>query len=405
MDAMPETTRCEVANVLEFCKLSLQKGGVAIAVTVPDVINCPAARGRCIEQLIDLVARDIPVAVRPTGYTVAESALLLEFCRYVAAGFAGAGLEAAAIEFTVDAREVPPDAALYLARQRLGAGVLNVLVDAPAFARWLPWLWRTRRDPRRRMSLWPAVHSACPLLADEPATDVLPGAALQVPAQSAWWLAELPLDRYVTPERTVDRDALEAELRRVLDAAEQRHDTSNWPTPAMQQDAWLNRRVAIRFSGIGDLVDALGLDPRAHDTLRRLQELLAALRTAVVQHSRQLARGTETLPAIAAASPGHTAGNSPARLEWQQRWLRAVQGSATRHRNLIAMSPYAVFPAREADLRYADLLPIMRYADVCAIDGHPPLTRWNISNFNAFHARVRAIHAALCTGYVVAEQH
>lgn len=401
---MPETIRHENAIVPDYCELSLAKGGVAIAVTVPDVINCHGARARCIDQLVDLVAREIPVAVRPTGFAAAESAALLEFCRLLADGLGGAGLDARTLELTVDARCVPPDAALYLARQRLGVGALNVLADAAAFARWQPWLWRTRGDPRRRIGMWTAVHSACPLLGDEAASEVLPGLALQVPAQTAWWVARVSIDRFVGAGREMDRAALMTRLCDVLDRAERLHDTSSWPTPAMQQDAWLNRRVAIRLGGIGDLVVALGLDPRAHATFALLNDLLSSLRTGLVQHSHRLAARAETLPAIAAASPGPAASDETSRAEWQQRWLCAVRRSATRHRNLLAMSPYAVFPRGSADLRYTDLLPLLRHADVCAIDERPPLTRWNAEDFGAFHARVRAIHAALCTDYVVAEQ-
>lgn len=401
---MPETKRYENASVPEYCELSLAKGGVAIAATVPDVINCRGTQARFVDQVVDLVAREIPVAVRPTGFAAAESASLLEFCRLLSAGLGRAGLDAGRLELTVDARAVPPDAALYLARQRLGAAALNVLADPATFVRWRPWLWRTRSDPRRRVGFWTAVHSACPLLADETATDVLPGAALQVPAQSAWWLADLPVDRFVTAHREIDRTALEVRLGDILERVERMHDTSSWPTPAMREDAWLNRRVAIRFSGIGDLVIALGLDPRAHATLALLHALFSSLRTALVQHSRRLALRSETLPAIMAASPGQTSGDAASHCEWRERWLRAVRRSATRHRNLIAMSPYAMFPRGSADLHYADLLPLMRYADVCALDRQPPLTRWNAADFNAFHARVRAIHAALCTDYVVAEQ-
>ena len=155
--------------------LSLQKSGVAIAITVPDVINCANARVRCVEQLVDLAACAVPVAVRPTGFCMGESAALVEFFRVLAVGCAQAGLAGSLLEVTIDANHAPPDAAFYLARHRFRAGAVNVLVDAAAFARWQDWLWRTRLDARRRIACWPLVRSACPLLTAEAAGDVCRG--------------------------------------------------------------------------------------------------------------------------------------------------------------------------------------------------------------------------------------
>jgi hypothetical protein len=383
----------------------LQKGGVAIAITVPDVINCAHARARCVEQLVDLATCGVPVAVRPTGFEPGESAALVEFFRILAAGRAQAGLESAELEVTIDASHAPPDAAYYLARHRFGAGAVNVLADAAAFARWQDWLWRTRLDARRRFACWPLVRSSSPLLAAEPACDVLPGVALQVPVQTAWLCARVQLDRFVRPGGELDPDTLGRELEDIVDAADRMHDEVDWATPAMRQDAWLNRRLAIRLDGIGDLVRALGLDPGRHGTLESLKELFGFLRGGVFRRSRQLAGSGEILPAIAAGAPHGAAADEERAFAWRQRWLHAVRLSATRHRNLLAMSPWSVFPGGDPDFRYADLLPLLEHADCCAIDGQPPLGSWSRNKYVAFHARLRAIQHKLCAGYVVAEQH
>ncbi len=397
---MPETQRVENAKVLDDCKLSPQKGGVAIAISVPDVINCALARSRCVDQLADLLNQGISVAVRPSGLTAGETGELRDFCGLLGAGIRNAGSAGAALELTIDAAEVAPNAALHLARQVLRTRVVNILADAAAFTRWQSWLWRTRLDPYRRIGFWPLVQSACPLLTTEAAGDVLPSCGLQVPVQTAWILATLSLDRYATASGGVDVGMLEAHLQAVLLAAERAHETARWPTPAMQQDAWLNRRVAIRLDGIGELVAALGLEPCSHRTLDRLDRLLAHCRAVLIERSRELAAASETLPAITACSPSRIDG-----IEWEQRWLQAVRQSATRHRNLIAISPYALFPGAAPDFRYANLLPLLAHADACAIDGTPALHHWNIDKFIAFHTRLGAILARLCTGYVVAEQH
>ncbi len=402
---MPETQRRRNASVPRSAGLPLQQSGVAIAITVPDVINCANARVRCVEQLVDLAACAVPVAVRPTGFGAGESAALVEFFRVLAAGCTQAGLACSALEVTIDANHAPPDAAFYLARHRFGAGAVNVLVDAAAFTRRQDWLWRTRLDGRRRIACWPLVRSACPLLAAEAAGDVLPGVALQAPQQSAWLCARVRLDQFVAHGGELDRESLRQHLLDIVDAADRMHDGCAWPTPAMRQDAWLNRRLAIRLDGVGDLVRALGLDPGRHATLEMLKDLFASLRNAVVLHSRQLASNLETLPAIAASAPWHAACDEASAVAWQQRWLHAVRLSATRHRNLLAVSPWSVFPADDADFRYADLLPLIEHADCCAIDGLPPLGNWSMNRFIAFHARIRAILHRLCTAYVVAEQH
>lgn len=371
-----------------------------MAISVPDVINCAAARTRYVEQLGDLLNRGIPVAVRPANTAPGESAPLYEFCRIVGSGLRAAGGAGEMLEFSIDAREVPPNAALYLARHVLGAGVLNVMVDAASFSRWRDWLWRTRLDPQRRIAPWPLVQSACPLLATEAAGDVLPRCGLQVPVQSAWVLASLSLDHYATHTGEVDADALERDLDRLLTAVDALHDSTSWPTAAMQQDAWLNRRVAIRLEGIGNLAVALRLDPGSHDTLRRLDRLLARCRELLVNHSRRLAAASETLPAITAESPCRDGG-----VAWESRWLQAVRLSATRHRNLLALSPWALFPDGAADYRYTNLLPLLARADVFASPAALPLLGWNLHKFNSFHAHLGAILARLCAGYVVAEQH
>ena len=384
---------------------TLQKGGAAIAITVPDVINCAHARARCVEQLVDLATCGVPVALRPTGFAPGESAALVEFFRILATGRAQAGLARSDLEVTIDASQAPPDAAFYLARHRFGAGAVNVLTDAATFSRWQDWLWRTRLDPRRRLTCWPLVRSSCPLLAAEPACDVLPGLALQVPAQSAWLCARVRLDHFVRPGGELDSESLVQELKDIVVAADRMHDDSNWSTPAMREDAWLNRRLAIRLDGVGDLVRALALDPGRHGTLESLKELFGFLRGAVLQHSRKLADSSETLPAITAGAPCGAPGDEGGAHAWQQRWLHAVRVSATRHRNLLAMSPWSVFPGGDADFRYADLLPLLEHADCGAIDGQPPLGSWSRNKFLAFHARVRAIQHKLCAGYVVGEQH
>jgi hypothetical protein len=97
-------------------------------------------------------------------------------------------------------------------------------------------------------------------------------------------------------------------------------------------------------------------------------------------------------------------GQGRLRNAWEQRWLRAVRSSATRHRNLLVLSPWAFFPANNADPAYTNLLPLLSHADACDFRRKPSLSAWNSSEFNAFHSRAHAELRALHGDYVVAER-
>ena len=74
------------------------------------------------------------------------------------------------------------------------------------------------------------------------------------------------------------------------------------------------------------------------------------------------------------------------------RWQRAVEDTATRHRNLTMMSPWDVFPSHEAaDLRYVDLLPLLRRANCLSFQRNVDINHWNVNEFRSFYERVNAI--------------
>jgi hypothetical protein len=80
------------------------------------------------------------------------------------------------------------------------------------------------------------------------------------------------------------------------------------------------------------------------------------------------------------------------RLDWQKRWRKALDFAAIRHRNLLAMSPWSVFPTGEpADSRYSDLLPLLEFADACAFPAPPCLRGWNTNEYKHFHRHAWAV--------------
>jgi hypothetical protein len=90
---------------------------------------------------------------------------------------------------------------------------------------------------------------------------------------------------------------------------------------------------------------------------------------------------------------------------WERRWKKALRDVAVRHLNLTTISPWDVFPReKQADLRYADLLPLMRFADSLAFQCNVSIAHWNVNEFNGFYERVSAIVRSNGAAGLVAKQ-
>jgi hypothetical protein len=235
------------------------------------------------------------------------------------------------------------------------------------------------------------VSSQCPLLSAEIATNVLPSTGIQVPAGSAWVPIQLDLSRFADARGLIDEPALERALHCCVDIGEALHELMEWPTAMMRYDAWLNRRLAIMISGIGDLAFRRRLDPRQLHCLENLDQLLRWVQQTLHARSRQIARETTFLPALDLTDPGRSLPGGDVRDDWCMRWRRAVDQGAVRHRNLMVVSPWSVFPtSRPADMQYADLLPLVAHGDACAFSRSATLSHWNINEFKSFHQRAWA---------------
>jgi hypothetical protein len=78
--------------------------------------------------------------------------------------------------------------------------------------------------------------------------------------------------------------------------------------------------------------------------------------------------------------------------EMSARWRRAVGENAVRHRNLLALSPWDVFPRNgPADFRYTNLLPILKCANSVSFRREVAISHWNVKEFKGFFERVNAI--------------
>ena len=403
----PDTRRCTAWPAA---------AGPAVNVVAIRALASAAATARLQRRLVDLLAGDCPVAVRVCGVGRGRGAIetLCRLCETLARAVVRAGLEPTQLELTLRAAAMPPRAATYIRESTLGPGIVNLLIDEATMAAareprphqtdrtWLQ-LWQLR-SKSVFTAFWPATRSCCPLLSSERATDVLPGVGLQAPAQSAFAVRTLDLVSHADNSGAVDIRSIEHVLRDIIDDADTMHETIAWPTPAMRADSWFNRRIAICVTGIGDIALRRGLDPELHSSVLELDALLDHIRRFALQRSQAMAHSREMLPAIRAQNPCYRLQKSHSHDAWEQRWLRAIERSASRHRNLLAMSPWSVFPKGTCDFRYANLLPLLARVDACTFRRLQSIKSWNIRQFIHFHRHAWAIGRQRESTMVVAKR-
>ncbi len=312
----------------------------------------------------------------------------------VAASAAARYLDPSLIAISVDAGTVCPRRVWALRRQRLGNGPLIFFL---ADALMIP----GRRDPQRDVtwqSLWSLRHdasvflayanwvtSSAPMLFAEKATTVQWPGLLQVPAHSAWTEAELSLADCVNAEGGIAVSRMDQAVSDAMRVADRAHDRRRWPSVQQRQDAMMNRRLAIRLRGVGDLVMRLGWNPAAWSTLSAMDPLMAALKQRLIDTSVALGANRGGLPAL-------TAPVAPSCPAWLSHWHSAAAAPAVGHRNLLVMGVDTVLPAAgRFPFAVADLLPLLSYADACAVSPVSALRHWNFNEFKQFHARAWAV--------------
>lgn len=249
-------------------------------------------------------------------------------------------------------------------------------------------LWEMR-DVVPVRGVWPAVVSSpCPLLPDEAADAMLLETGVQVPGATAWATLQLDIMTCMSATGEVSIERLDEELANCVDRGEARHEDGNWATSCLAKDSHLNRRLAIWVRGWGSLVARRGDDPRQLATLRRLEDLAAHVRETLWQASLRLARDRGHCAAIDVAGARVLQHGT----EMHARWRHAVDASGLRHRNLLTLSPWDVFPAGvPADAGHLDLLPLIACADSVTFHREVEIDHWNVSEFRSFHERVGAI--------------
>lgn len=249
-------------------------------------------------------------------------------------------------------------------------------------------LWEMRDFAPISAVLPATVSSSCPLLPDEEVRGLQLATLLQVPDNSAWATLEIDLVDFTRPDGSLQQKSLDAALRAAVKEGEHRHDNTGWSTPAMRYDSWLNRRLSVLVHGWGDLVSLRQHDPADISTLRDMQLLAEHVAAVLQDESRTIARREGYCPALDVAGARVLQHGT----EMNARWRRAVGEHAVRHRNLLTLSPWGIFPRRErADCSYFDLLPILACANSVSFCRDVDICHWNVTEFRSFYHRISAI--------------
>jgi hypothetical protein len=394
-------------------------GGASLQLHAIEMLASVAAVERLQEQVFDVLVQhsSVSITVRGLGDPLHAETQFAQVCSVLDSVIHEADVKADRVTLAIDAGLLSPQLLWMKRCEILGPGPLYLLIgsdltrpstDAQERYRqdqfWLQ-CWHLRVDGRVRTAFAPMVSSPCPLLSSEVADGILPASGLQVPSGTAWVPVEVDVTHYTNDRGDLSVFALRECLRRCVEHGESMHDEADWPTAAMRHDAWLNRRLAISVTGFGDLAKMRGLDPQSFVALKDLGAVLQEIREAVNNHSRKLATETEPVPSLKMSDPSRGPSGVLGRSDWQSRWQTALRFAAIRHRNLLVISPWSVFPSAEAaDSRYCDLLPLLAYADACSFAETPCIRGWNINEFKYFHRRAWAVLEQKDAQQMIAEQ-
>lgn len=346
----------------------------------------------------------VNIAIGRLGGGESAVAKLGEVCERIAASLDEQALSTGLLGTCLYSHQVPLKAYEFMHTTLLGSGPAYALLDSLQMRHhansrvqqetdnnWLH-LWRRRGSEGPLLPAYAApAKTACPLLADEVSSAVLPACGVPVPAYSAWLPIELYLPNYADGRGELQWPPLQQALAICLRFGNELLDRLSWPTELQRNDARQNRRLAIRVDGIGDLVAQRGADPRDLETLRQICSELSRLRTALWMLCGKLAVSSGPLPALLGCDPTAPWHDPRHRRHWQARWQTALRETAVRNRNLLALSPYSVLPAdRSNAMRYADLLPVLEYADVLSFSDAPGFDGWTAPQYRRFHERAFA---------------
>jgi hypothetical protein len=367
---------------------------VALAVDATLIHESTAAAAYLRQQILDLAmaGSNLSVAVRWSGNDRSSADTFRFLCDRLGAALDDAGARSCKIGLLVDAISLAPLTAWNIRNAHLGTGPLYVSTSQQLMqeCHWEQ-LWQQRSNAMIRPVYVSFVSSQCRLLPVEAANGVIPCTDIQAPTGSAWVNVPVDISSYADIDGDLDEEALELTIRAGVEAGDETHSLARWPTAQMRHDGWLNRRLAINLTGIGTLVQRRDADPTRFHTLDEMCRLISRIRDVALTQSQRLASSKGNVPALEQGDPTRLMPGGQSRDGWSRRWQQEVTATAVRHRNLLVISPWSIFPPDDADLRFANLLPLLRYADTCSFGPPPELTAWNLKDFKNFHQQAAAV--------------
>jgi hypothetical protein len=372
----------------------IRAAGAALSINVTTILDSHSAALLLRQQVYDLAC----AGERPTltlldlGAGKKARSRFAEVCRLIRRTLDDANVSSQDVGVVIDAASMPPREAWRIRREQLGIGLLFACLPQRTLpdAFWRE-AWQLRGNHLVRLVYAPHVVSQTRLLPDERSPGVSGDACLQVPTGTAWVTAEIDLDEFVDEAGIADEIRLGQCLGEVVERGDRVHSSMRWPTAQMRHDAWLNRRLAINLKGAGALMRRRKLDPGTFVALGEMNELLAEVRQTLFSATHRLASRDGIVPALDQADPGRLLPGGRIGEGWAWRWRQALEAAAVRNRNLVAFSPWSIFPHGTADFRYANLLPLLRHADVCCFDEPRDINGWNLHDFKGFHQRAAAV--------------
>lgn len=378
--------------------------GVSLAVAVREVLHTPMVAMRLAHRVLQLTEDGVPflLCLDDVGEGDEAFAMFHDFCLMLASVLETGGRIPAPPALMLHSLSLPAEAFVDLSAP-LGDGERYLALDeslfpntsSSALRHWRS-LWQAQAAGR---GPWPvyaaAVRSCCPLHSDEPATALLPSGGLRVPAGSAWLPLRLSLPGFADALGVIDWCRLRHGIGVILEAADSLLDLLDWPGAAERDDAWLNRRLAIQLEGLGTLVSRRGPGTSRLDTLRSLDRDVSRLVLLLHSGSRRLAQERGPTPSLVQTDPVDGWPHGELRKGWSRQWEQALRSSGTRHRNLVALSPWALVDAQLPFAISEDLLPVLRHAECVPFQGRAGRFR-SFEAFRAFHCRSWAVLRGIC---------
>jgi hypothetical protein len=389
------------------CAAGTTAGGVTLPVPVGALRQSFMATEQLLRHVTMLVSEAVPVTLALGSLGEGDKAInaLEDFCAALKRALSAENLPASDIGLSLAAHTMPLQAFLLVGTAVLGEGPRFALLDSlqmrhhddrrlqeESEQNW-SFLWRRRAaSPALVPAYATSVTTRCPLLEHEEAGAVLPELAIQVPAASAWLPLEVNLRDFSDGRGRLAWDGLQHALRGCVHLGDRMLEQLAWPEAAQRTDAWLNRRLAVCVSGIGDLVVERGADPTDLRTLQWLDRLMLRISEVLWSRSQALARKIGPLPALAHADPTTGTRSIARKKDWHLRWRRALASSAVRHRNLLVLSPYAVLPSADHAVGdFIDLLPALHHADAFSFANPRSEGCRSADEFATFHRRAFAV--------------